>query len=291
MILDKNTIHDEITAIYKNKSHIHYDLKCHSIKGLLPLISGDKDSKKAIYTLHGYMGSPHEMSFLTESIPEKDQFFIWHDLILGYGNNPEFANEFTRHQFYEHTKKNLDAIFSHYDEIHLSGFSTGGLLITKYLIDHPKFHHKVKSLHLISPFYFPFLKILPKLNHLLNKKIKLIDVPLLYLLTRFPDVKVMLIEPQFFHQKIPLKAAEEIEKLASEVVKEMQSLKAISSFIYITKKDRVLSFKNTVPFMKKYFNSDKLYLFNEKRSPHHLLHPKVSHQSAIIIKNFLKSLE
>ncbi len=258
-------------------------------KQLLPIIHINPDHKKIIYSLHGYMGAPYEMNFLTKDLDIKD-FSIFHDLILGYGNHPGVANKISKEEFLEYAYKNLEFVFQNFSEIHLAGFSTGGLIITKFLVDHPEYHHKLKSLHLISPFYLPYSSLLPKLNRFLIKKVELLDVKILHKITRFPDVKIILLEPDFYLQKIPLKGAMEIESLANQLVSQMQQLKPINSYIYLTKKDKVLSCRKTIPFIKKYFNDKNLYIFNEKKSPHHLLHPLVSNQSKIIVENFTREI-
>ena len=247
--------------------------------------SATENTDTVTYALHGFMGSPHEMNYALTNAKERGEV-IFNDLIIGYGANSKICNSIKKEMYYKQMERNLNYLFTKFSKVNLIGFSTGGLLITKYLLEHPKYLSKVNKLRLVSPYYFPHLSFAPGLGKLIVNFIDQISIELFYRYTGFPDVEVMTLEPSHYPTHIPIKAALEIADLSEEVRNNKRILNELNDVeIYLTKEDQVLNFEKTVPFVNEIFPRAKVKTFEGKGYPHHLMAPSVSKLADIIRNN------
>ncbi|MDD4974228.1 MAG: alpha/beta fold hydrolase [Bacteriovorax sp.] len=152
-------------------------------------IEGDPKISKALFLAHGYMGSPSEMMFLAQPFI-KEGWSIIGFLIPGHGSSSKVANAFKRTRWQSEMSEQLSLVTSTFSEVRAIGFSTGGLLLHDYLINHST-PPSLKSLHLISPY---FIQKLPTIDWPIEKIFNNISVDAAYALTHFPDLKVTTID-------------------------------------------------------------------------------------------------
>lgn len=241
------------------------------------------------YFLHGFMGTPYEMKFISEAALKKGNT-VFNDLIFGYGHNSLLTNKVKKEMYVKNVERNLTFLFKHYQKVNLVGFSTGGLLITNFIEEHPEWQQKIGNVQLVSPYYFPYISIAPTFGKILRLFIENVPVSTFYKISSFPDVEVILLEKNNYLQSVPVNAAVEIDTLAKlfqEKATPKENLKNID--IYLTENDQVLSFKKCHEFLARIYPNARFHLYNGKRMPHHLMSPAVSNV-ALEIKNNIEKI-
>jgi len=239
------------------------------------------DAKNVTYLLHGFIGSPYEMKYIAEKAFERGDL-IFNDLILGYGTNANVSNQFKGELWYKQVERNLNFIFNKYEKINLVGFSTGGLLITHYLKNHPEHKSKVGKIRFISPFYTPNFIIAPTLGKFLSFFVSEVSTTALYKYIGFPDVEVATLLPNYYLQTIPLKSALEVSYLAEKIYDNPPTFDFTDVEIFLTQEDQVLNFNRSEKLLRQIFPKAKLTIFSGKNSPHHLMAPIVSQHADTI---------
>lgn len=287
--VDRETSH--FVSFINNQLRIEYQLRDKSVKEIQPenrpYVSQKEtsDSKVVTYLLHGFIGSPYEMKYIAENAYQRGDV-IFNDLILGYGTNAYVSNQFKGELWYKQVERNLNFIFNKYEKVNLVGFSTGGLLITHYLKDHPENNSKVGKIRFISPFYTPNFKIAPVLGKFLSFFVSEVSTTALYKYFGFPDVEVATLLPNYYLQTIPLKSALEVNYLAEKIYDHPPTFDFNDVEIFLTEEDQVLNFSRSEKLLKNIFPKGKFHIYSGKNAPHHLMAPIVS-KYADNIKNSL----
>lgn len=279
-------LRNQIIIEYKNRDKNFNSIERDNLPYVECLNDCANPNNEVSYFLHGYMGSPHEMKYLAVTSLNKGQV-VFNDLIFGHGYDGKMANKVKKELFYAHAEKNLIFIFNHAKKVHLTGFSTGGLIISTFLNRHPEYLSKVGRINLVSPFYFSNISIAPAFAHFLDIFISNVPVDTFYKISNFPDVVAVLLEPKYYLQTIPVKSAIEIASQASQFVEEAKVQNDLNNInIYLTKKDEVLNFSKSLVFLQKIYPKAKITELDNGKFPHHLMVPSVSDE-ALIIKNNL----
>ncbi len=287
--VDRDT--SNFVTFINNQLRIEYHLRDKTVTEIhpenRPYVSQKEssDSKNVTYLLHGFIGSPYEMKYIAESAYQRGDL-IFNDLILGYGTNAHVSNQFKGELWYKQVERNLNFIFNKYEKINLVGFSTGGLLITHYLKNHPEHKSKVGKIRFISPFYTPNFIIAPTLGKFLSFFVSEVSTTALYKYIGFPDVEVATLLPDYYLQTIPLKSALEVSYLADKIYDNPPTFEFTDVEIFLTQEDQVLNFNRSEKLLKNIFPSAKFHIFSGKNAPHHLMAPIVS-KYADNIKNSL----
>lgn len=235
-------------------------------------IEGDPKISKALFLAHGYMGSPSEMLFLAAPFIKAGWSIIGF-LIPGHGSNSQVSNTFKNSRWQSEMANQLSLVTNTFDEVRAIGFSTGGLLLHDYLINHGT-PASLKGLHLISPY---FIQKVPTIDWLVEKIFNNMSVNTAYALTRFPDLKVMTIDRNFYNQNIPIITAKEIKNLGLSVYnrKNKGHKIEIPTQLFLSKGDWTVDTDATKKVLARDNATHKLIWFKE-REPHHLMAPSVS---------------
>jgi esterase/lipase len=235
-------------------------------------IEGKPEVRKALFLAHGYMGTPGEMLYLAEPFLQQGWSVIGF-LIPGHGSTAKVANAYLHERWREEMIHKLNLVTTSFDEVHAIGFSTGGLLLHDHLLRHPT-PETLKSLHLISPYFLPRIKTF--FDGLLEKILNARSVDLVYFFTRFPDLKVMMIDRQYYNQTLPIKTAREIKRLGKMVYELVPNRKiSFPVQLFLTAGDWTVKVSAT----KKILERDAVNLtlnWYPENSPHHLMVPSVS---------------
>ncbi len=239
-----------------------------------------------IILLHGFLGSPHEMNRLAGPLKNKG-YSVLNDLIPGYGFSARVANQFTEQYWNQYFSVRYTAAFQCFKRVHLIGFSTGGLIIHKFLMTNPKL--KAASVHLISPFYSPTLKFVTFFTLWFSRFQTEVPLSFLYLSTMgLKELKIMIRYPDYYLRDAPYLNMNEIAKSGQEVIDyKSQNKNQSPVVVYATSKDLVMDFETTMKMVSRDFSNSKLVNFSETQAPHHLFWPEVSDVASEFEKQIL----
>lgn len=292
------TCRADLAKYWKNKKRIiekEYQEKAGPLQldpAHMPSLKTHKREKRneAVYLLHGFMGSPAEMQAMAQKFYQEG-FDVYLDLIPGFGATPYLANQYSRGTWTQSVTSSIDAMEACYKKIHLVGFSTGGLLVYQYLLQHPFAFKKFKAV-LLSPFFEPHDSFLKLTGLLLGDVQFKISVRTLYQWTHHPDLVVLLKAPEMYLQAAPLAAANQVFELGQEVIQEKEershSLR-VPVLMFLSEGDRVLKLEKSLE-MAKVFLQKEVRIFKDK-SPHHLFSYVVSDKAKMVedrVLDFIK---
>lgn len=228
---------------------------------------------EVIYLLHGFIGTPFEMRSTAQKLVSSGYTVVL-DLLPGHGVSADVANHFTKADLKTHVFANIDALSSCADQIHLVGFSTGATLVHHYL----QFHSspKIKSASLISPYYRPTIIFGDLLSGGSAVFFSKISVDFVYAVSRFPDIKVAFLDPDHYHNDIPLEMANEINSLGEDTFLTKAEINT-PVLVLTSSLDKIASPATTHLKIALEFSKIKLLHFNALNlAPHHLMATPVS---------------
>lgn len=232
-------------------------------------------SSDLVILLHGYLGSPFEMNRM--AIPLKNKgYSVLNDLIPGYGFSARIANHYSETYWNKYFDTRYKAAFQCFKRVHLIGFSTGGLIVHKFLMTNPRL--KAASVHLISPFYAPTLKFVGFLTSWFSLIKSEVPVSVLYVTSLgAKELKIMMTYPNNYLRDAPYLNMNEIVKSGNEVLAFKSFEKNVSPVtLYATSNDLVMDFEVTTKMIARDFANSKIVDYSQSRAPHHLFRPEVS---------------
>lgn len=234
--------------------------------------------KKAVYLLHGFIGTPEEMADAAKRLHQKG-YTVINDLIPGYAASGIIANQFDSGTWISHVETNLNAIRTCFREIHLIGFSTGGLLLHNYIRQHQS-DFTAKSLILYSPFYKPHFAFADFLRSGTRLLTPVVLTKPLYYLTRFPDIKVAVLKPENYLQQLPLDGAKFVIELGKKVDSEVAAAplknNSTATLLFVSNADQIMNLKTTLKIVAQDFTNLHIVHFKNQYVPHHLMVSEVS---------------
>lgn len=253
-----------------------------------------KKSQKLVILLHGFMGGPDEMRDLGKQLQRRG-YNVYSALIPGFGVNADIANEFTHQQWSAWITKEINRASGCFNEIHLAGFSTGGLLIHDYLLKHAS-ENLIKSVSLISPFF--------KVDGLFNSVVQnsasvvldKISVNTVYYVLHFPDVQIMTIRRDSYLQQVPIKTSDEIVSLGkiNRDRKPAGGRLQVPAVVFITEDDQVAEPTETQELVQRNFQTVTMTFYGKnqrERVPHHLLAKEVSSVAKNVEAKIIQHIE
>lgn len=233
--------------------------------------------KSAIMLVHGYMGSPSEMSLIAKALTDAG-YPVYNALIPGFGATPEVANNYENTTWKRWFHQQVQSLKVCYNKIHLIGFSTGGLLIYDYLSKNPQ-DDRIGSASLISPFFETHSVFLSLLQGWTTLFLDTISINTVYYGLGFPDVEVMIKEPESYLQEVPIRAGSEIAALGKEARdRKINNGKIVAPVLMFISPDDLVIRQSTAEklVMRNFENWVIQTLKASPRSPHHLMAPAVS---------------
>jgi hypothetical protein len=146
----------------------------------------------------------------------------------------------------------------------------------KFLASQPKL--KATSVHLISPFFSPTLKVLTSLSMMLSPFTPEMPLETIYASSfELKELKIMITHPDYYLRSAPNLNMSEIVKSGQEVIDMKTTEKNSSSVVlYATEKDLVMDFNVTTRIVERDFSNYKLVDYSKTQAPHHLFRPEVS---------------
>lgn len=257
-------------------------------------------NKEAVYILHGFIGTPEEMSRVAQGLKRRG-YTVLNDLIPGHGSSAKIANSFSEVYWQGYVTKNISLLRKVYKKIHFIGFSTGALLIHNYLYEN-RTNLNPESVVFYSPFYKPAKPFIDMLNVSLNNFIEVISVQKIYHLTRFREIEVALLKPENYQSHLPLLAAEEVtnlgEKTSLKLQKNIRKKIAGPVLAFLSTSDGLAKYEDSKFFIEKSFLHADFVVYDSQKVPHHLMVHEVSpvadevyHSSLSFIASKLKKQE
>jgi pimeloyl-ACP methyl ester carboxylesterase len=228
--------------------------------------------KQAIYLLHGFIGTPEEMTGIAAQLAENN-YTVINDIIPGYAADGQTANQFNQETWQNHVEANLNSIRSCFEKIHLIGFSTGGLLLHNYIRHHNDF--TAQSLTLYSPFYKPHLSFGDFLRSAARLFTATVSTKTLYSLTHFPDIKVAVLKPENYLRELPLDAAGYVAEFGEYVSKQIKSNPLLNEdtpvLLFLAQADQVINLNETIRAVDSDFANVTIQIFKQNTVHHHLM--------------------
>lgn len=175
---------------------------------------------RAHLVLHGFAASPFEVKALAEKL-HKQGATVYAPLLFGFGSSAKVANSATYHDWRRQIRHSLELLSLCFDDVSLSGFSTGGTLVTEFLLGSPDLTEdgifqgrlKVSSAALFSPYLKTHNAMMNLLNSLMGQFTDSVSVASLYTWSANKDLQAMVNFPDFYNRDLPLKAAEQVMEL------------------------------------------------------------------------------
>ena len=249
---------------------------------------------EAVYILHGFIGTPEEMSKIATSL-KRAGYTVLNDIIPGHGSGAETANAFKETYWQSFVTQNINQLRKTYKKIHFIGFSTGALLVHNYLYEN-KSNFSAQSVVLYSPFYKPAQAFIDVLNACLNNIIPTFSIKKLYALTRFREVEVALLKTENYQNYLPLLAAEEVVNLGHKVSTKLEQKARLKIntkvLVFLSMSDSLVQYSDSIALIKNSFKLPEFVIYDSEEVPHHLMVNEVSpvadqvrQQSLAFIKN------
>jgi alpha-beta hydrolase superfamily lysophospholipase len=251
-----------------------------------------QNEEKVVFLVHGFLGSPYEMSRLAY-LAKQNGYSVYNGLMPGFGASALIANQFDQNHLVKWYRKQMQILSSCYQEIHAVGFSTGALLAYDFVVQNPR-SHRLQSLTLISP-YFTVKNFFGSLLHDGSSLfVDSLSISNLYKISRFPDIKVMLLKPDAYLQDIPLQMASEIKELGKKNFYQKKNSKInLRTLVFQSDQDQVSNTDQAETIINANLLSPIFFKFStsQKAAPHHLMSPHVSEVYKEVEKTFIHFLK
>lgn len=284
----KETFEKDFSNLYESYKSISSDAQVLELNRPFFLKA---QSKKVVVLVHGFMGSADELRPLAEDLHLRG-YNVYAHLIPGHGASGEIANAFSNSFWVQDFQRKMNLLAGCFSEIHLVGFSTGGLLIHNYITTNARVESLVHSVTLYSPFYFPHHKYLAFLGGALGVVLNDVSVTALYKLTGFPDIRIMTLRPEAYMQVVPLKMAQEVLSLGREVGKRSGSASLRTPvLLFYSASDQIADQEGTVQVTNRDFQDIQRIHFSADSIPHHLMKAEVSSVAESVRKQTLQFIE
>jgi carboxylesterase len=167
--------------------------------------------KKLAILVHGFMGSPDEMSAIGDQLLAQN-YHVLNLLIPGFGGTARIANKFSHQMWTRWFAAEIASAKACSQQILLVGFSTGGLLIHDWLTKNPR-DPAVKGAVLISPYFETSGLFQAFIQKTAAKFLTEVSLGLVNAIPGFYDVQIMLERPDSYLQSVPLTNSNEIVAL------------------------------------------------------------------------------
>lgn len=194
------------------------------------------DSDKAVLLIHGFTGTPNEMRELGREL-HKNNITSLGVRLAGHSTNQKDLLKIKKDDWYNSAKEGLEELLKLYKEVHVVGYSMGGLLAYKLAYYYPE----VKSIVSIAT---------PAA--LRDEWLLKLTIPVVSKFKKY-TVKHKKCEGVIHYESYPLNGVKELFKLEKEVKKLLPDITQ-PSLILQGKKDSAISKKSSDYF---YFNLGK----------------------------------
>lgn len=242
-------------------------------------------TRKAALLFHGYGGSPFEMTQVAEVL-HSEGYTTLSVLIPGFGSTASVANRAQISDWRQSVTDSMDVLSACYSEIVLVGFSTGGTLITDFLIHNKHVESdgtykksRISGVILLSPFY-RFRLFWSDLLLSTASAQKSVNVRQVWNLTHMTDLKPFIFYPDFYSADLPTVAGEKIATLGKDVETAVEDSASvyekfkIRSLTVITHADLTADPSATQDIIETLFKRPGFLQFGLFESvPHHVMSP------------------
>lgn len=238
------------------------------------------NTDKAFIILHGFAASPFEVEDIGRLLHAAGGT-VYMPLLPGFGSSAEVANSYSNVAWRELLVYSMELFSRCFEEVSLAGFSTGGSLVTDFLLNGNVsrdgiYHRKlrVKKAALLSPYYEINSALAGVMNRLASWFTDSINVSTIYRWNAMRDLEVFFLHPNAYNQEIPLKAAAQVVQLGKELREKAKARRAKSTvplFVAYSEADETVDTEMIPKFVNAHFAKAKMFRYlKEEGVPHQI---------------------
>ena len=197
------------------------------------LLESPRKDASAVLLIHGFLAGPEEMRGLGERLHAQGHHVLGIRL-KGHGTSPWDLRSRNWHDWAASVARGFDIIKAYSSEVHVVGFSTGGLLALWHAANHP--HIKIKSVSSISaPFRFRNRNMIfvPLLHHANSLVSWVTEEGLVPFRPNRPE------NPHINYQHIPIRALYQLQQFIDKIGEDRLKINA-KVFLYQGERDPVV---------------------------------------------------
>ncbi len=250
------------------------------------LLRGRGDS--AVIVVHGFAASPFEVEALAEKLADGGAT-VYLPLLPGFGSSSEVANYGADSRLWKiELEESVRLMSTCFNQLSLVGFSTGGSLVSDFLLRHPRMSFdgrfeksrvRIRSAALLSP-YFASGSVLADLsNFAASALIKTIDAQKLYRFNPSADLLALIRFPDHYNRAIPLIAARQVISLGGSLRSETppDSVSTVPVLLAYSESDETISPTVAMQFVRDHFAERQTFVFSRTlKIPHQIALPQAN---------------
>lgn len=250
----------------------------------------------AYILVHGFASSPFEVEELGKMLQQTGAT-VYMPLIPGFGSSANVANSYHSADWKNILTSSLEIFSRCFTEVSLLGFSTGGSIVTDFLLNNSALSSdgiyrdklKIKKASLLSPYFNASSLFAAMLGSAAGNFPSSISIPLLYKIYPSKDLEAFFKNPQYYNQDLPLKAASEVVNFGKELRATALKNNAHSSvpvFVSYSLADETIDIDLIPIFITKHFSDAQFFVYNkDAKIPHQISIPTSNVKiSALIIR-------
>jgi carboxylesterase len=233
--------------------------------------------KKLAILLHGFMGSPDEMSAIGAQLNAQN-YHVYNLLIPGFGGTGFIANQFSHQTWTRWLAGEIAKAKACSQEILLVGFSTGGLLIHDWLTKNPN-DPAISAAVLISPYFETSGFFRTVIQQTASKLMTEISVNIVNAIPWFYDVQVMTEKRESYMQMVPLTNSNQIVELGSFNQTRRSAKVQTPTLVFLSEDDQITDPQIANALTAKSLAHRQLVAYGANvraRVPHHIMSAEVS---------------
>ena len=236
-------------------------------------------NNKAIILLHGFIGSPFEISSAAENL-NKAGYTVFAPLIYGFGGDTQLANTASIEDWKSTLRDSISYLAPCYNEFTLIGFSLGGTILIDFILSEiPRTEDiTINSVVLIAPYYKSNFLGSRIINTVLSVLMKSISLKTLYKVSHHSDLPTPLNNPQYYNNEIPLNAISELFKFDDHLENlSLSSRSKIPTLLITSEYDKTIERKEVEKFVSDNFTDIEIICYKkEKKIRHQILVPEAN---------------
>lgn len=239
-------------------------------------------SDRAVLVLHGFAASPFEVMSLGREL-HRAGATVYLPVLPGFGSSAKVANQYDSSDWRNEVVEDVNLLGDCFSEIALAGFSTGGSLVTDFLLTDPKLakngiydgRFRIRSAAIFSPYYRSNAGAMDWLDSILvgTNLTQEIRVSTLYRFSRNRDLRAPLAYPVYYNAEFPLIAAAQVVELGKKIEGIGPDRKsAVPLWVAYSESDRTIKTEIIPPFIAGHFPDAKTFVIpKQAKIPHQIL--------------------
>ncbi|MDJ0776672.1 MAG: alpha/beta fold hydrolase [Gammaproteobacteria bacterium] len=231
------------------------------------LLESNNKSASAVLLIHGFMAGPEELRSLGERLHARGHHVLGIRL-KGHGTSPWDLRSRNWHDWAQSVARGFDIIKAYSNEVHIVGFSTGGLLALWHAAQHPQI--RIKSVSSVSaPVHFRNKNMIfvPLLHHANALVSWVTEEGLVPFRPNRPE------NPHINYQHIPIRALYQLQQLIDHLTEDNLKINA-DVYLYQGNGDPVVE-PSSVRTLEKNISAENLRVIMLESERHGVVYSNV----------------